>query len=249
MQPQKKKPLELTSQRASGTQLRLPPRVDGRPAETDLVYLQDLLAEQESHLQQEIDLKISQHQKWNEGYVDMTAAPLTPPLEGPVGPSFLMAKTKTESELPTPPASISSELSSEMVAEVNSPSRSKDESIAVRYESPSYNGSFQSQPSFRRRIGRGGRLMIDRRGMRLQSREGVDDTVVDRYKFDLDDDEDEVPTYSVDPYDISSMRYRAKVHGQLQAAKRAQLAQHLEAVAPGWHISGTGSVPRQPGSD
>ncbi len=245
--PQKKKPLELTSQRNAGNQLRIPQRPDGRPAEADLVLLQDLLAEQENHLQQEIESKIAQHKKWNEGYVDSTKAPLTPPLEVNMRSSYLNAKIDVP--LPTPPASISSEHMGDVTADYNSPSRGNDESITVRYESPSYDEPGHNQPSFRRRYGRGGRLMIDRKGMRLQSTEGLDDIIVDRYKFDQDEDEDEIPTYPIDQYDIPRMRYRAHMHAQLQAAKRAQQAQLVEAGVSSSQRSGSGSIPRQAGSD
>ena len=68
--------------------------------------------------------------------------------------------------------------------------------------------------------------MIDRRGMRLQSKDeldGLDEIVVDRFKYDHDDDdEDEIPTYVIDPNDISSMRYRAKMTQQFQAVRHAE---------------------------
>ena len=91
--------------------------------------------------------------------------------------------------------------------------------------------------------------MIDRRGMRLQSTDGLDDIVVDRYKFDQDEDEDEIPTYPIDPYDIPRMRYRAHMHAQLQAARRAQQAQQLEGAVSNPQRSGSGNLPRQAGSD
>ncbi|KAA6411957.1 MAG: histone acetyltransferase complex component Epl1 [Lasallia pustulata] len=232
--PQKKKPLEVaTSQRTPPAQLQLPRRPDGRPVEADLVLLQDVLAEKENETEREINQKIAQHQKWNEGYVDMTRAPLTPPLEESIASSF---RTAVAEYLPTPPA------------------RGRDDSIAVRYASPSYDGPCKSQPSFRRRIGRGGRLMIDRRGMRLQSKEGLDEIAVDRFKYDQDED-DEEPTYLIDPYDISSMHYRATVsantrdQAQMQAAKRAQLEGSVaSSQAPATGPSVT-VLPRNPGPD
>ena len=176
----------------------------------------------------------------------MTRAPLTPPLEESMASSF---RTAVAEYLPTPPASVSSEHSGDAVADLGSPSRGKDDSVAVRYALPSYDGPCKSQPSFRRRIGRGGRLMIDRRGMRLQSKEGLDEIAVDRFKYDQDED-DEEPTYLIDPYDISSMRYRASVfasvrdQAQMQAAKRAQ----LEGSVASSQASAT-TLPRNPGSD
>lgn len=229
----------------------MPRRPDGRPAEADLVLLQDVLAEKENETEREINQKIAQHQKWNEGYVDMTRAPLTPPSEESMASSF---RTAVAEYLPTPPASVSSEYSGDAVAEMGSPSQGKDNSVAVRYASPSYDGPCKSQPSFRRRIGRGGRLMIDRRGMRLQSKEGLDESAVDRFKYDQDED-DEESTYLIDPYDISSMRYRASVfasvrdQAQVQAAKRAQ----LEGSVAGSQATASGpsaaTLPRNPGPD
>lgn len=93
--------------------------------------------------------------------------------------------------------------------------------------------------------------MIDRRGMRLQSKEElehVDDIVVDRFKYDRDDDdEDEVPTYVIDPNDISSMRYRAKVSQQLQAVRHAEQQRQLAAAQVAAQASATSG--RLPGPD
>ncbi|KAL8665849.1 MAG: hypothetical protein Q9202_001972 [Teloschistes flavicans] len=220
--PQKKKSQDLTIQRTPSTQLRLPQRPDGRFADADLVHLQDVLAENERQMQEEIGMRIAQHKQRSEGYLDMTRAPLTPPLEESTVSSF---RTATTEYLPTPPASISSEHSGEIAAESGSPEQNRGQALAVRYASPAYDGPYQSQPSFRRRIGRGGRLMIDRRGMRLSWKESSDDLVADRYKFDHEDEDDELPTYLVEPCDIASMRYRARMSGlpqgyQAQAAKR-----------------------------
>ncbi|KAL8821310.1 MAG: hypothetical protein Q9223_000631 [Gallowayella weberi] len=227
-QKPQKKALDLPAQRPPGTQLRLPQRPDGRLADADLVQLHDVLAENESQIQEEVEIRIAQHKQRSQGYLDMTRAPLTPPLEESTGSSF---RTATAEYLPTPPASISSEHSGDAAAGAASPGLSglvKDQAVAVRYASPSYDGPPGSQPSFRRRIGRGGRLMIDRRGMRVPSKEGLNDTVEDRYRFDREDDEDELPTYYVDRYDIKSMRYRANLSAlhqnyQIQAAKRQQM--------------------------
>lgn len=193
-----------------------------------MLSLQEYLAEKENQVQQIIDAKLAQHRKWNEGWVDRTLAPLTPPLEGNGVSSF---RTATTEYLPTPPASASSEHVGDTAMDVSSPKRHKVDPIPVRYASPSYDGPWQSQTSFRRRIGRGGRLMIDRRGMRLQSKDeldGLDDIVVDRFKFDHDDDDDdEVPTYTVDPNDISNMQYRARMTQQAQQMRRQEHERQL----------------------
>lgn len=232
--PQKKKPLEITTQRASATQLKLLSRQDSRSAEADMELFSDRIAEQENHIQQKINMRISQHQKWNEGYIDMTKAPLTPPLEENMKSSF---RTAMMEYLPTPPASVSSEQSGEATIDTGSPLHGKDDAIAVRYASGFHTKHCQSQPSFRRRFGRGGRLMIDRRGMRVQSKEGLDEVIVERFKFDHED-EDEVPIYVMDPYDVSSMRYRAKISGSQQSQSQTQGPKRHQIDAPSTNTQG-----------
>lgn len=219
----KKRPLEIMQRPSSA--LRLAPRGDGRPTEADLLSLSDALAAQEREMQEQIDLKIAQHKQWNHGYVDMTKAPLTPPLEEGVGSTF---RTATTEYLPTPPASISSEQSGDINTNVAAVNSCKAESVAVRYASPSFDGAIHSQPSFRRRYGRGGRLWIDRRGMRWHPKDAVDTVIADRYKYDDDDDDEELPTYYIDPFDGESMEFRAKLfasqrdQAQVQVARRSQ---------------------------
>ncbi|KAL8764261.1 MAG: hypothetical protein Q9184_000230 [Pyrenodesmia sp. 2 TL-2023] len=235
--PQKKKPMDMSAQRPAGPQARVPQRPDGRFADVDLVLLQDILADKERQIQEDIEMRIAQHKQRSEGYLDITRMPLTPPLEESTGSGFRTAITEY---LPTPPASISSEQSGEGAAEAGLTEPLKDLAVSVRYASPSYDGPNGSQPSFRRRIGRGGRLMIDRRGMRIPWKEGLDDAVADRCKFDQEEDDDEVPVYEVDPYDIANMRYRARNSGfhqnyQAQTAKRQQIEASASQGGIGQH--------------
>jgi len=231
----------LDSQRVPGGQLRIPSRADGRPAEADLVSLSDLLTEQERLISEQIDLKIAQHLHWNHGYVDLTKAPLTPPLETGTGSTF---RTATTEYLPTPPASVASEHSRDAAFEMGAVNFDKSDSVAFRYASSSYDGHCQTQTSFRRRYGRGGRLWIDRRGVRLPSRQAMISPISDGFKFDDDDDDDEVPIYFHDPFDADSMRFRSRIfptqptHAQIQA-RRAQ----IEAQAANTTRSSRQTVP------
>lgn len=237
--PQKKKSMDQSTQRPTAQQLRLPQRPDGRFADIDLVLLQEILAEKERKIQDDIENRIAQHKQRNEGYLDMTRAPLTPPFEESAGSSF---RTATAEYLPTPPASISSEHSGDLVAEPSLPRSTKDQMVSVRYASPSYDRPYGSQPSFRRRIGRGGRLMIDRRGMRIPWKESLDDILAERYKFDHEDDDDEIPTYHADSYDITSMRYRGRNSGVLQNYQVQAARKHL--IEPSASQGGTGQQHR-----
>ena len=237
--------MEIT-QRASGNQYRLPQRSDGRLADADLILLSDLLAEQERLLVQEIDTKIAQHQQWNVGYMDMTKAPLTPPLDSDVGSTF---RTATTEYLPTPPASISSDHSGDVALDSNALNMGKADSVAVRYASPSYDGPCHSQPSFRRRYGRGGRLWIDRRGLRLPPKADFEIASVERFKYDDEEDEDEAPVYLVEPFDAERMQFRAKIFPtQLNHAMQARRAQGEAPFNGANQISTSVRSSRQTGS-
>ena len=176
----------------------------------------------------------------------MTKTPLTPPLETGTGSTF---RTATTEYLPTPPASISSEHSCDATTDNGALNLDKSDSVAVRYASPSYGGPYHSQPSFRRRVGRGGRLWIDRRGMRMPSNGASTSALSDSCNFDDDDDEEETQLYFHDPFDTKSMQFRAKIfppqpsHAQMQA-RRAQ----MEAQAAG-STSKSAKSAGQAGSD
>lgn len=70
-------------------------------------------------------------------------------------------------------------------------------------------------------------MIIDRRGSRVQNKEELDPAILDRWKFDLDDDDTD-DIVEVDPFSVHSMRYRAAIggstgpHPQAQISKRAQ---------------------------
>jgi enhancer of polycomb-like protein len=224
LQPQKRRHTETPQiQRPSVVQPRIPSRQDGRSAEADLIPLQDVLAEKENEMNRKLEEKITSHNNWNKGYLDLTRMPLTPTIEHTSTFNFRSAVTEY---LPTPPASVTSETSgNDTQGRDESPTRSRGDTIIVRYASPTYDGPPHSQLSFRRRRGRGGRILVDRRGLRLQSPEDIDPIILDRFKYDRDD-EDEQPTYIVDPYDTANMRYRATMlpisHKDHAAAVHAQ---------------------------
>ena len=150
--------------------------------------------------------------------------------------------------LPTPPAS-----ASEDYADADTGvAVEKDTSVTVRYSTSSNEAPTKNQPSFRRRYGRGGRMMIDRRGMTVQNKDELDPKTLERFRFDNDDDAemDVDELYTVDPFDINSMRYRAAIagssvlHTQQARDKRAQLDQtSASSNQPG---ASAGQAPNQP---
>lgn len=171
--------------------------------------LQDILRDKENDIQKDIEVKFAEYRAWLNKHPDFTGRPLTPPTEHGLTTKFRAAVTEYP---PTPPASASSENPMDINHQpTNSANDTKDDGIVIRYRTPPESGQAQDQVSFRRRIGRGGRLMVDRRGMRLKSAEGIDPVILDRYRFDRDDENDEAPLYEVDPEDFWSMQYRASM--------------------------------------
>ena len=117
-------------------------------------------------------------------------------------------------------------------------------STPFRYASPADEDSVGHMPSFRRRIGRGGRVLIDRKLPRVK-RENSED---DRFKYDSDDDE--FPEHDPALVDMiyARMSQRAYLLGtarptEVQAipARRAQ----IEAGGPS-HSSPAGPSHTQP---
>lgn len=184
---------------ARNVQLRQPMQTSGRPVESELVQLADVLREKENLLQTEIDLKLAGFQKWNKDYIDVTRDPLSEDRPLNVEPSFRTAHTQY---LMTPPASTDGSQE-----ETSSPSPQLEFAMA-RFSADEV--SYTAQPSYRKRIGRSGRLWIDRRGMKSSSFENVSEDIVNRWKYDSDDD-DEPPVYEVDPYDTRALKYRANI--------------------------------------
>ena len=74
LQPQKRKAPEAPPivRPPAPTQLRLPVRPDGRPAEADLAQLSDRLAEKENELRLDIAKKVQNHSDWNRNHIDLT---------------------------------------------------------------------------------------------------------------------------------------------------------------------------------
>lgn len=278
----------------------------------------------------EIKKKIAQHATWNENYVDMTRAPLTPPPpdDGIVG-GFRAARTEY---LPTPPSSIASgehgldqfgKSGLDQSARIGlsnaghhqrdgdvvmsgaagpsppadkdavtmtgagvTPETSRNESpaelsekllqandralvqnkalpVRVRYATPDSGDAAPTSrsPSFRRRMGRGGRMFIDRRHIgRMVTPEptseseddetGMTPLIRDRLRFDhdSDDDADDDPNYIhkevLDPYDWRSMLLRAQYslgwQGSPSSQQQAQMERNKQARIQGAPTPATG---------
>lgn len=226
--PKPKRPadLERVRQNIPGMKPR-DTRPDGRLVDSDLTYLEEQQAKKTEAIDSFIEDNLVKHQKWNVGWVDATWRPITPPLEQPAAKSDFRT-VFTESQLPTPPASVSDEEGEDamVVERVTKQPSSPRRGVRIRFATPPEDVPFADQSRFRRRIGRGGRVMIDRRGMKRQktlSGEAIDTEVeraADRWKFSGDSSEDE-QTYPVDWTDTLHIRYRIMIERQGDKAAQA----------------------------
>ncbi|KAI2487864.1 Enhancer of polycomb protein [Pyrenophora tritici-repentis] len=206
-------------------------RPDGRLVDGDIVYLEEQQAKRTEAVDSFIEDNLVKHQKWNVGWVDATWRPITPPLE-PAAAKSDFRTVFTESQLPTPPASVSEEEGADAMAVVPLSKQPDSRRIArIRFATPPDDVPFQDQSRYRRRIGRGGRMMIDRRGVKRQKTERVDDRLADRWRFAGDSSEDE-QTYPVDWTDTLHIRYRMMIErqGEKTAAQQPPAASNRRAI-------------------
>ncbi|EZF25990.1 hypothetical protein H112_01802 [Trichophyton rubrum D6] len=241
-QKPKKKPTEVpVIQRPNVPQLRVPSRSTGQLGE-DLQLLEDVQADKENDILREIKQNVAKHAKWNEGYVDITRAPLTPTT--PQGFEAEFRPAITHEYLPTPPTSETSE----RMRDIHSGTSLETQWSALRQSSPSEDDSCRLTPSFRRRVGRGGRVLIDRRNLALRNKDGVDPIKLDRFKYDRDDDDMDV-VYEKDEFDIQIMQHRAYLSAKArdqaitQAQLQAQAQAHGQQVPNGRRLPGAPPTP------
>jgi len=235
---QKPPPGMTPNQAALAQQLRMP--MNTGPG-LELRTLEDVTAAREREIQKEIQNNVEKHIRWNEGFVDKTMAPLTPEVDDYPSPGghFREAMAATE-YLPTPPASVSDDESQQppegtdvAMKDVSRPP------TPFRYASPADEDSVGQMPSFRRRVGRGGRIVIDRKLPRTRRDPSEDD----RFKFDSDDDDLLDFDSTFDDMTYARMSQRAYLLGnssaQVVSSRRAQ----LEAGGPSHSPSGPQTQP------
>jgi len=173
---------------------------------------------------------VEKHVRWNEGYVDRTMAPLTPASESNFvdrSADYRQAMPMTEF-LPTPPASVSEEENNDVEMQDTEGKEESRPPIPIRYASPGEGELGQNLPSFRRRRGRGGRTLFDRK---MPFRQKEEPPPV-RERFRYDSPEDDIENEIVPPdQELFLIQYRAHLFGrvrdsetaQAQAVKRAQI--------------------------
>lgn len=221
----KKKPVDVPAiQRpVPPPQLRISQRPGAQTAE-DLQLLEEVQAEKENEIIRDIKLNLQKHLKWNEGYVDHTTAPLTPSPKRTFEAAFRPAIT---TQLPTPPSSDASDANDAVTLDNLHP-YFRDRTATFDMDDDT-----TKIPSFRRRVGRGGRVMIDRRNMAARHRADIDPIILDRFKYDDDEDEDDDIVFERDKYDIQVMQHRAIMAAKARevAQMQAQAQAHAQAQA------------------
>lgn len=207
-------------------------RPDGRLVESDLVSLEEQQAKRAEGIEAFIEENLMKHQKWNVGWVDQTWRPITPPLEQPAS-KHNFRPVFTSSQLPTPPASDSSEIAADRM-EVDAAAANKQveprRSARIRYATPPDDVPYPDQSRFRRRMGRGGRLMVDRRGVKRTKLDPIDERVADRFKYSGESSDDE-EIYPVDWTDNLHIRYRIMIDRQGDRSHQAQAQAQAMAQA------------------
>lgn len=217
-------------------------RPDGRLVDSDLIYLDEQLAKKAEAIDGFVEENLLKHQKWNVGWVDQTWRPITPPLEQPASKSDFRP-VFTSSQLPTPPASVSDHEGATDPMDVTQSSKQVEprRSARIRYASPPGDVPFQDQTRYRRRVGRGGRMMIDRRGLKRQKLDSIDERVADLHKYAGDSSEDE-QIYPVDWTDNLHIRYRIMIERQGEKQQYAQAAAQNRRVVENHNRSASGHL-------
>ena len=207
-----------------------------RGPDSDLRTLDDVLGEKHKAIERDIEANVQKHNRWNEGWVDKTRAPLTPisPKSLASNSDFRQAMPTTE-YLPTPPASVSDAASPpadhEMDAVTDSDvvvSKNTVVPTPFRYMSPSEDEPNAQMGAFRRRIGRAGRVIFDRRLPHRLREEPQVDRIDDKFAFDHSDSEAEEEEGLRDDngerdWDLQKMTHRAYLFGRAREPDNAQI--------------------------
>lgn len=234
-QKKQKIPQGMTpNQAALAQQLRMPGLTPGGPG-ADLRTLADVQSERDRSIFTEISSNIDKHARWNEGFVDRTKAPLTPDSDDGQQPGGFREAMPAMEYLPTPPASNHEQqnLSEVQALETKLDSGS---STPFRYASPADDtDSATPMAAYRRRVGRGGRVIFDRR-FPVRTKVGSDEDT--RWKYDSDHDEDGSDEESED---FNKMAQRAWLVGSGRPPDAAQAQATLAAARKAQIEAATGS--------
>jgi enhancer of polycomb-like protein len=213
------------NQAALAQGLRLPPGsvVTG----TELRKLEDVENDKQRGVLSEINQNIEKHTRWNEGWKDKTMWPLTPDSEPDLELDSGGYRQAIATTYPTPPTSQSEDEDTNAVAIVDK--RASRASTPSGYFSPPEDGTSREYASYRRRIGRGGRVLVDRRLPSYRRGQAVEE--YDPFKYDNSDESDVEETVDTNSErDFVSMFLKGQLapagrqYQQVESARRASEA-------------------------
>jgi len=258
--PKPKSRPEGAPQRPATLRLSTSQRETRAAPENDLVQLDENMEDAALMVKRAVETKIGKHRDWNRGWIDHTWAPITPPLEASAMSSFL--PRIEEFQLPTPPASVSSDRQGEG-ADVEMKDTEKEGGMDLptpvsdaeaptprtmyRFGEQKPDSTRQDICSYRRRFGRNGRLHIEEckpRTTVLAEHSGV--------VYDSDgDDEDQTVVYPVEYYGNWALNYRASLLSSrgrtdpaAEHAARRSSSHNDVAMANGQSTAGQQSQPQ-----
>ena len=215
-------------------------RADGRPADSDLPSLEEERQKQDDSIQRFIDTHVQRHRDWNRGYCDATWRPITPPLESSSKSSF-MAAAPRYNPLPTPPPSVDSHESNGEARDSPLPLLDDENGIKVEHTSAPLDVSGERPAfSYRRRYARGGRLLIDRRGLKRKLsdiKESGTTQAFDRWDFDHESDEDG-EIVRIDPFENFRMRIRISLQSPTASRDAQEIARLRRSIAEAGGVNG-----------
>lgn len=235
-----KAPKRRVDDHAGGSRpvIKIPQSRDGILAvDADAFQLTDALNKREREISAQINNSVAQHDRWNRTYLDETLAALydivspedmfVPPEARKRASSDFVSVKLEKTQLPTPPASIVADSEdddgdADVRMEGTEP-QPQERPVKVRWASPVEQKTLKGEGRFRRRVGRGGRVMIDRHNLRPRDRDG-------QFAFDNDSgDEDEQPEVDLE----NAMAFTMRAHwlnkdnpSQRRAAAAAASAAH-----------------------
>ncbi|KAF8534612.1 enhancer of polycomb-like-domain-containing protein [Trichophaea hybrida] len=199
------KPKRTRTEPAAPPALRIPLRQDGKPPDADLRQLSTARAEDEKRRLEKYNQLRKLRPLSKYPMVDLTQDALfrqTNPTTTPPVSNFCSVQTFY---LPSPPHTAESTVSSPGSGSISL----RQGQVSIIQASPKKMPS-RNLPTFRRRLGRGGRVLIDRRGHASVSTDNVDPMVIDRIKFDNNNDELDL-VFPVDPYSDRQVKFRAQM--------------------------------------
>lgn len=201
---------------------------------TDMIDISIKLAQRTLEINKQIQDSVKAHDNWNRNFIDNTESALC----GVVTPSdmFLPEEERTSAQgrgfvgvrlqeknipqqQPTPPESVVADSQSERGMAVDdehgsvSPTESEQQ---VQWARPSEYPSFKNTGRYRRRIGRGGRVLLDRHNFGTRSK----DRLNERFQFDRDSGDEDVEVLpDLNSNEIMAMRVLWSGAGQSVARR------------------------------